>query len=107
MCPIVYLVKFIILTKNVVLKSSGFELWQAIQCSPLNFLESTTAKNAVIRVKYDGTIKTTTAKKNAVVNEIYDGKIKSKTAEFVVQVFAHIVLTIATFNRKSSSNILV
>ena len=45
--------------------------------------------------------------KNAVMNEIYDGKIKSTMAEFVVQVFAHVVLTIATFNRKSSLNILI
>ena len=64
--------------------------------SPLNFLESTTAKNAVVRVKYDGKIKTKTAK-NAAVNEIYDGKIKSMTAEFVVQVFARVVLTISYY----------
>ena len=46
--------------------------------SPLNFLESTTSKNAVVRVKYNGKIKTMTARLEWNLrrqNKIYDGRI--------------------------------
>ena len=74
---------------------------QVYDYSPLNFLESTTAKKCRRQGKVRRQNKNYDGKKIAVVNEIYDGKIKSTMAEFVVQVFAHVVLTIAIFNRKS------